>query len=175
MSTFKKVVLALLVLVCIGSTAARAYNARKSPASQSGGAALTSGAPELGGNNFLGDPRSPGQPPTQPLSEEPAGGLEGSLPLLSEASFFAIIGFALGYTTRKVVKLGLILLALVFVAIQGLSYAGVATVEWGGIVERINGWILNIQENETLSSFLKHRVPTGGSLVAGYFLGFRKG
>ena len=55
--------------------------------------------------------------------------IERAIPYLTEGSFFALIGFALGYASRKVVKVGLILLALVFAGLQGLSYLEVIHIE----------------------------------------------
>lgn len=119
-----------------------------------------------------------GQPPapsTETTEQEEDGGLETAMPVVSEASFFAMIGFALGYFARKVVKLGLILLAIFFIGIQALSYSGVVTVDWARAVELFNDVVLNLKENQTLGEILKDRIPTAGALVAGYWLGFRKG
>ncbi len=98
-----------------------------------------------------------------------------SLPFVTEASFFGLIGFALGYFSRKVVKLMLILLAILFIALQVLSYIDVVTIDWQKLIDVVNGLILNLKENYSISAVLKDRVPTAGALVAGYFLGFRKG
>jgi len=97
------------------------------------------------------------------------------MPYVTEGSFFALIGFALGYLSRKVVKVGLILLALLFVAVQGLSYAGVVAVDWDRALQLVNDLVLNLKENQTFTEVIKDRLPSAGGLVAGYALGFRKG
>ena len=98
-----------------------------------------------------------------------------SLPFVTEASFFGLIGFALGYFSRKVVKLMLIVMAILFIAMQVLSYIDVVQINWQKLIDVINGMILNLKENDSISAVLKDRIPTAGALVAGYFLGFRKG
>jgi len=136
----------------------------------------TSGAIPAGAQGFVsGDtPLFPSLSESEAVEEEPET-LESMLPVLTEASFFAMIGFALGYASRKVVKVGMIVLAGFFVLLQLMTYAGVTTIDWGKLVEILNDWILNLKENQTITAVLTDRVPTAGSLIAGYFLGFRKG
>ena len=98
-----------------------------------------------------------------------------SLPVVSEASFFGLIGFALGYTSRKVIKLCLIFIAVFFIGIQGLSYAGVLNVDWSRAVRLVNDVVLNLKENRTFLEVLKDRIPSAGALTAGYLLGFKRG
>ncbi len=69
----------------------------------------------------------------------------------------------------------LIFLAIFFVGIQALSYGGVLSVDWQKFVDLLNDLILNLKENETLTEVLKDRVPTAGAMMAGYWLGFRRG
>ncbi len=73
------------------------------------------------------------------------------------------------------VKLALIVMAVFFVLLQLLTYGGVTTIDWGRLVDILNDWILNLKENQTITDVLTDRVPTAGSLIAGYFVGFRKG
>lgn len=108
-------------------------------------------------------------------AEDGGGGLEALLPYFTEGTFFALIGFALGYASKKVVKVGLIFVAIFFAALQGMVYAGVADVDWGAAIELLNDLILNIQEGQTFSEILKAKIPTAGGLTAGYLLGFRRG
>lgn len=104
-----------------------------------------------------------------------ATGLGRYLPHLTEASFFALIGFALGYATRKVFKLALLLVAVAFIAVQLLVATGHVTVDWLGVRSALNQLIFNLKENDTLASFLTNRIPSAGALAIGCFLGFRRG
>lgn len=97
------------------------------------------------------------------------------LPYVTEGSFFGLIGFALGYASRKLVKVGLVLLALFFVVLQALVWTGTVSVDWGGLVGKLNAWVFNLTESETASEFLRRRVPSAGGMLAGYLIGFRRG
>lgn len=159
----------ILALLCVASVTARIVldDGDEAAAPVGSGGAESSG----GRTSFLPD----GTPKPSTTPPEEKDGVEGALPMISEASFFALIGFALGYFARKVVKLGLILLAVFFIGVQGLSYLGVIDVNWDRALEVLNDFVLNLKENETIGEILKDRIPTAGALVAGYWLGFRKG
>lgn len=111
----------------------------------------------------------------QDTSAPPPEGVERALPYVTEGSFFGLIGFALGYASRKFVKLGLILLALFFVGLQALVWTGSVSVDWQGVIGKLNALIFNLKENETATQFLTRRIPSAGGLVAGYLFGFRRG
>ena len=142
-------------------------------------ALLGSGGPppaSTGGTNpegAMGLVAPAGQAP--PAEQAPPGALEEMLPYFSEASFFGLIGFAVGYAGRKFVKLAMILLAVFFVLLQVMIYSDVATVDWGRVIDLVNTLILNLKENQTLSAILLDKVPTTGAFVGGVVLGFRKG
>ncbi len=173
MSLWKKIVLGTILSVMVVSTAARAFVASggESTKPQS---ELSSDLKSQGGSVNLPEILGiPGQTEVEP-EPEPSS-LEAALPYLSEGSFFALIGFALGYASKKIVKLMLIFLAIFFVGIQALSYGGVLSVDWQKFVDLLNDLILNLKENETLTEVLKDRVPTAGAMMAGYWLGFRRG
>jgi uncharacterized membrane protein (Fun14 family) len=167
MNPLQKIVLALLAGVLVVAGAGRALlGGEEEPA------ASTAPSSELVGRSDFIDI---GQPQAEPEAE-PGQAIEDLLPYFTEASFFGLIGFALGYTSRKVIKLGLILLALVFAAIQGLHMAGVIeNVDWGKAIELVNDWILNIKEDQSVTEWLTDKIPSAGALLAGYFIGFKQG
>jgi len=173
MTLWKKIVLGTIVSVMAVSAGARAWMA-SDPAPKATPSELSSSLTSDGGERtlpeILGIPVPGG---TEPVPEPTS--LEAALPYLTEGSFFALIGFALGYASKKVVKLMLIFLAIFFVGIQALSFGGVLTVDWSKAVDLLNSLILNLQENETVSEVLKDKVPTAGAMFAGYWLGFRRG
>ena len=117
---------------------------------------------------------TPGAEVATPAGEEP-GAVESLLPYFSEASFFGLIGFAVGYGARKVVKLALLVIAGFFLFLQVLVFADVATIDWGRAVDLVNSLILNLKENRTITEVLVDRVPSTGAFLSGWFLGFRKG
>ena len=91
------------------------------------------------------------------------------------AGVVGLIGFAVGYASRKVVKLALIFLAIFFVGLQLLVYQGMAEVDWPALIEGLNNLIFNLKENRTITEVLTDRVPTAGAFVAGYVFGFKRG
>lgn len=170
MSPFKKAVLALLVLIFVGSVGARAVLGSGQPDAPS-----PASRPAATPDGFLPGVRQGGaQDPGAAPQEEPAG-IEGWLPLLTEGSFFALIGFALGFATKKLVKLLLIFVALFFVGVQALVHAEVMTVDWGQAIDWLNRMVLNLREDQPFTEVLKEKVPTLGALLTGYVLGFRRG
>jgi len=126
------------------------------------------GAEDLppGATGLVGDEGAPAAEPTP---------LERSLPYLTEGSLFGLIGFALGYASRKFVKLGLIVLALFFVGLQALVWTGSVSIDWSGLLGKLNALVFNLQENESMSAFLTRRIPAGGGMLLGYWIGFQRG
>jgi uncharacterized membrane protein (Fun14 family) len=169
LSTFGKVALALIAVVLLGSIGARALVGSGPEPS----ADTFTGAP-AGGSAFLPS-QTPGAPGEAPRGQAEGEGWARALPFLTEASFFALIGFALGYTSRKVVKLGLILLAVTFVVLQGLAFAGVIEIDWQQALDWANRLILNVRENEALSQVVQHRIPSAGAFGGGWLLGMKSG
>ncbi len=158
--SFKTIALVVLGLTCVGSIGARYALADPDPEPDtSSPGALASG---LVGDLGLDAAKEP-------------GAVEQALPYVSEGSFFALIGFALGYLSRKLVKIGLIVLAVVFLAVQGLSFGGVISVDWDKLLALANDLVLNVKSNQSLSEMVKHKLPSAGGLALGYVLGFRKG
>lgn len=102
-------------------------------------------------------------------------GIERFLPYVTEAGFFGLIGFALGYATRKLFKLALLVIAVAFVTVQLLVSTGHVAVDWLGVNSLLNEWIFDLKQHESWSAFLTHRVPSAGTLLLGYVLGFRRG
>jgi uncharacterized membrane protein (Fun14 family) len=153
------VLLALLVVALLGSVAWRAFaRPERAPAGE-----IPAGAAGLVGGERA-DQTAP-----------PPEGIERALPYVTETSFFGLIGFALGYASRKFVKLGLILVALFFVGLQALVWTGSVSVDWHSVVGKLNALVFNLKENETVTQFLTRRIPSAGGLLTGYLFGFRRG
>jgi len=53
-------------------------------------------------------------------------------------------------------------------------WTGSVSVDWGGLIGKLNALIFNLQENESMTAFLTRRVPSGGSLLLGWAVGFRR-
>ena len=168
MSVLQKIAVAALAVLLVGSVAARAAFLTSQPTTTSGSGSSAALEP----SNYLA---SSTQTPPAAAPEQQPGALEHALPYVTEASFFGLIGFALGYATRKLFKLALLLLALAFIAIQTLTHFNLMHVEWGPVVSWINARVLNLKESGTVTEFLTKRVPSIGTLLVGWWLGFRRG
>ncbi len=157
----RMIALTVIVLVTVAAVAARMALASEqpdaAPASLPGITSLSASASAV---------ESPAPEP---------GAVEQALPYVTEGGFFAIVGFALGYASRKLVKLMLIVLAVFFVGVQGLASLDVLVVDWDHAVTLANDFVLNIKQDQSWLEVLKDRLPTTGGLAAGYALGFRRG
>lgn len=158
LSGLQKVLVGGSSVVLAGSAGARAMM---------GGESGGSSDPPAGATGFLA--------PSSTESAGEPGMLESMLPYLTEGSFFALMGFAVGYATRKIVRLLLILVAVFFVAVQLLSSQGIVDVDWQSALGAANDLILNLKENQTFSEMLKDKIPTTGSFFAGLAVGFKRG
>lgn len=154
-----------LIVLLVGSVAARAaFLGTRTGASP---------ASTLNPAGFVASVESPAD--EQQGHEGVPGAIETALPYLTEGSLFALIGFALGYASRKVFKLGLLLIAVGFVGLQVLVHYGLLEVEWSRVTQWLNDALLNLKESESVSRFLTNRVPSALALLAGWFLGFQRG
>lgn len=181
MST-KAIVFLVLAGITAGAVAIRAAVEDDAPAGKSSPDLLADSGADEAPHAFLpgidiGGKDTPTAP--APATETPDDGgdspLADAIPYVTEGGFFAMIGFALGYASRKVVKLMLIALAGFFLVLQGLSYAEIVHVDWDKALQFTNDLVFNLKENETIGEIIKDRIPTAGALVAGYAIGFRRG
>jgi len=156
LSGLQKVLLALLVVALAVSVGLRAWG--RSEGGSTDGPAGMHGLVE-GGER----------------AAEPATPLERSLPFVTEGSFFGLIGFALGYASRKFVKVLLILVALFFVGLQALVWTGTVSVDWSGMLRKLNALIFDLRESESVTQFLTRRIPAAGGMLTGYLIGFQRG
>jgi len=179
---FKATILILLSLVAAGSVAARVWLSPDEALEREDASASGARTSPFGVSSMA--PEQPGESPDTAFDPDRDSRSDGSgdsdgaaevMPYVTEGSFFALIGFALGYLSRKILKLALLLLALLFLAVQGLSYAEVVSIDWDRALQVFNDLVLNVKENQTLGEILKNRLPSAGGLTAGYLLGFRKG
>ena len=154
----QKGILVLLAVALAGSIALRAAFGSR----QDGSGGSSSGA-----QGFSAASAGESAPEPTPL--------ESALPYVTEASLFGLIGFALGYSTRKLFKLTLIVIALAFVGAQALVHLGWVEIDWSGLAGKLNGWVLNLKESKSVTAFLTDRIPSAGALLAGWVVGFRRG
>jgi uncharacterized membrane protein (Fun14 family) len=111
-------------------------------------------------------------------------------PIASTATsvgFGGITGFLIGYAIKKVVKVILVIVGLVFVSFVFLEYQKIITVNWNKIqtsaIEAIgnatSGQVMQgggIPGAEHITTTMNNfGIPITGSLTAGFVLGFMRG
>ncbi|BAS25897.1 FUN14 domain-containing protein [Limnochorda pilosa] len=96
-----------------------------------------------------------------------------------QASLGALLGYAVGFTAKKAIKVGLVLLAIFLVAGVALEQMGFLVVNWGLIEEAYRG---SVQQVGGLGGFLRDWadrfasfIPVGAGFGVGFLLGLRKG
>jgi uncharacterized membrane protein (Fun14 family) len=97
---------------------------------------------------------------------------------VGELGFGGVAGAIVGYTAKKVTKMLALALGLLFIAIQGLVYLHLVTVDWAAVQDTAehvwkNGQGVTLADRtwEVISANL----PFGGGFVAGFALGFKIG
>ncbi|MFN8643182.1 MAG: FUN14 domain-containing protein [Candidatus Binatia bacterium] len=95
-----------------------------------------------------------------------------------ELGFGGVAGALVGYTAKKVTKLVALLLGLVFIAVQGLVYLHVVTVDWH-TVQTGAEYVWKDPQGVTLATrawqVLSANLPFGASFAAGFGIGFKLG
>lgn len=98
--------------------------------------------------------------------------------LAGQIGLGVILGFAIGFTMKKALKVGLIILGLGTLILLALQQVGFVSIDWvriesayqsslqqaGGLQSVLQGWL----------SSLEALLPVAGSFTAGFFLGFRQ-
>ena len=105
----------------------------------------------------------------------------------TSVGFGGISGFLIGYAIKKVVKVMLVLVGLVFVAFMFLQYQKLITVNWSKIQNASMTALGNATSGQLLertgipgtdhlpSTMANFGIPLTGSLTAGLVLGFMRG
>jgi uncharacterized membrane protein (Fun14 family) len=105
-------------------------------------------------------------------------------PILSNLGFSGVCGFAAGYAAKKIGQTVAVLVGLAFIAIQGLAYQGIITVNWANIESMvkknldINGdGKLDEKDFKLIStqglSLISQGVPSVGGFLTGFLFALR--
>ena len=96
------------------------------------------------------------------------------IPFVGTLGFGGLMGYGVGYAAKKVSKLALIGMGILFFLIQYLVYKGyIPYVNWGGIAEA--GGHAAKSGGELFWKIVTFNVPLGAGFIAGILLGFKKG
>lgn len=95
-----------------------------------------------------------------------------------ELGFGGAAGAIVGYASKKVTKLVALLLGLVFIAVQGLVYMHVVTVDWHAVQTGAEH-LWKDPQGVTLATrawkVLSANLPFGAAFAAGFGIGFKLG
>jgi len=98
---------------------------------------------------------------------------ESFAPILFQLCVGGIGGFLIGYVTRKVIKVALIIGVIVFSLIF-LAYTNVINVDYSGLSETASSFVNAINPALNLLTPLLAHTPFVASLIFGLILGFRR-
>ena len=106
--------------------------------------------------------------------EEPEGP-QRFLPYLTGGSLFGLLGFALGWLSRKFLILVLISVALLALLVQALASTGLVDVDGQAVLSAPFRLLSNLSESEALGASSTVRAVSLTALLVGWMFGFRRG
>ncbi|RLE50062.1 MAG: hypothetical protein DRJ31_02715 [Candidatus Methanomethylicota archaeon] len=95
--------------------------------------------------------------------------------LIAQLGFGGLVGFVVGYAVKKILKLMLILLGLYAASLAYLAHRGFITINYDKFTEAFQSLTSMIQGGFNLPDFLTTNIPFAGSLIVGFWLGFKAG
>ena len=104
--------------------------------------------------------------------------LQTVAPYLEQLSFGLIAGFAAGYALKKLGKVVVFALGLLFIAIQILAYYDFVAISWIEIENSVKPLLEAdsiTQMWQALVQLLTHNVTFAGAFVPGLLIGLRRG
>ncbi|GAA5501351.1 hypothetical protein Dxin01_01083 [Deinococcus xinjiangensis] len=96
--------------------------------------------------------------------------------MLPDLSLGAVLGFATGVAVKFLGRIVLIVVGLLFIAIQLLAWGGIVTVDWLKLQALTDPWFRQGSESALpwFSRMLTSHLPFAGAFTAGLLLGLRK-
>ncbi|RLG92553.1 MAG: hypothetical protein DRO36_01225 [Candidatus Hecatellales archaeon] len=102
--------------------------------------------------------------------------IETFYPLLGQLGFGGILGFVIGYTSKKLLKILMVFIGLFFMALLYLSYTGFIQINYDKISATTEAFLRNLFGGGlSLPLFLSSNIPFIGSFIVGFGLGFKTG
>ncbi|RLI05782.1 hypothetical protein DRO26_01195 [Candidatus Bathyarchaeota archaeon] len=104
---------------------------------------------------------------------------EAFYPLFGQLSFGGLLGFFVGYASKKLLKLLIVSIGVFFAALLYLSYIGFIEIHYEKIMASTEGFLRSFMNmlggGFSLPVFLTANIPFLGSFLAGFGLGFKVG
>ena len=101
--------------------------------------------------------------------------LDALLPMLPNLSLGAILGFCAGYALKKMGRFALLLMGLLFIAVQILASQGFVTVHWPRIEAAATPWLARGGQAAGAwgLNIIQTNLPFGAAFAAALLLGLR--
>jgi uncharacterized membrane protein (Fun14 family) len=130
----------------------------------------------VGGGPRSGDPSAGGQAAAGAEAGAEEGAAGGWSPLFLKGGLSFFVGFCLGAVLRAFLKISAIVLGLVFLAVFGLSYAGlIPAIDWSAMEGHFNRIVASLSEQaSSFKTFIAGNLPSAGMLGLGLFTGLKK-
>ncbi len=130
---------------------------------------------EGGGDSNLATGLDSGGEPSPGVVEEESSTLNALSPAIFRVGFSFAVGFAIAFAARTFVRLSLIAVGIFLLALFGLEYAEVITVNWDKMEGHYDGFVASARESfGGFREFITGRLPSAASALAGLVIGFRK-
>ncbi len=95
------------------------------------------------------------------------------IPFVGTLGFGGILGYAVGYAAKKMTKVLLIGLGILFFLVQYLVYKHLAYVDWPGVAHQ--GGAAAKAGGQAFWRIVTYNIPFGGGFIAGIVWGLKKG
>jgi len=102
--------------------------------------------------------------------------MEITQPIIGKVTFGGLAGFAAGFALKKIGKLLILLLGILFLILQLLAYLNYIQIDWARIQQDLGGFLTKDildQGWQGLLTILTANLPTAGGFVVGLLIGFR--
>jgi uncharacterized membrane protein (Fun14 family) len=102
--------------------------------------------------------------------------VETFYPLLGQLGFGGILGFVIGYASKKLLKILMVFIGLFFMSLLYLSYMGFIQINYDKISRSMENFLKSLFSGGlSLPVFLSVNIPFIGSFIVGFGLGFKMG
>jgi uncharacterized membrane protein (Fun14 family) len=110
----------------------------------------------------------------QAIGETPASVGDWST-LFTKLGFSFVVGFSIAYAVSGFLRVALFVGGAIFLLLFGLQYAGLVTVNWGGMESGYNGFMAWLQPHiGSFKDFITSNLPASGLAAAGLYAGFKR-
>ncbi|GGJ74832.1 hypothetical protein GCM10008939_18950 [Deinococcus aquiradiocola] len=96
-------------------------------------------------------------------------------PYLPSLSVGAILGFCAGFAVKRIGRMTVLLVGLLFLALQILAWQGLLTVNWGRVQALAEPWVQRggREFGAWVLGIVQTNLPFGGGFVAAFLVGLR--